>query len=211
MPFQLTTHYRIPEYAQDMLYIGVQNIEHVEPTRGELGEFALPYVVRDPHPAIYLMWGSVNGPLLGYWRSPKITNMGLSEQAYVPHLNLKWDGRIHVGGNVERIHAFQVEDTELIVAEIVGGVFADDYIGLPTLEDMRTGKNTRPVEQEPLRGDQVYTFLVEAESNFAALLQDALVSRITVDASGILAEDEEGWHQLLGLPLLLDTLTLIAP
>ena len=50
-----------------------------------------------------------------------------------------------------------------------------------------------------------------AESNLAALAQDALVSGLAVDAYTALANDANGWHEIVGLPLLLDTLTLLAP
>jgi len=148
------------------------------------------------------VWGSPDGPTLAYWRKVEPLTTGL---------NLNWDGRVHVGGFIDRIHAFAVEDMELLVAEIVGGVFADDYVGLPTLADMRAGRHTRPPDQDPIHTDQVYTFLVEAESHFAALLHDAMIGRISIDVSGALSSDEDSWHHIIGLPLLLDTLALIAP
>jgi hypothetical protein len=191
---QLTADLRLPAYARDMLYVVTENAS--AQTRGKNGLFSLDVA---PDGSLRLAWGAPNGPMLAIW------------EAIPQSLKLDWDGRVRIGGFIERLHALEVGGLEVIVIEVVGGPFAADYVGLPSLDDMRRGVFARPPDVEPLGKDQVYPFIVLAESNMAALAQDALVSGLSVDAYGALASDEGRWHEVVGLPLLLDRLTLLAP
>jgi hypothetical protein len=191
---QLSADFRIPAYAQDMLYVVTANIS--AQTRGKNGLFSLGAA---PDGSLWLAWGAPNGPMLAIWEDVPAS------------LKLKWDGRVRIGGFVERLHALEVGGLEVIVIEVVGGPFAADYVGLPSLDDMRRGVFARPPDAESLGRDQAYPFIILAESNMAALAQDALVSGLGVDAYGALANDEGRWHEVVGLPLLLDRLTLLAP
>ena len=67
--------------------------------------------------------------------------------------------------------------------------YSVSYIGLPSLADYRNGITGPTSSQQPISTDHVYPFIAEAESTYGALLQDALVSRIAVDAGGVLAPD----------------------
>ncbi len=146
-----------------------------------------------------ITWGAADGPTLAFWDNT------------ADWLNLRWDGRVKVGGFVERLHAREGGGRELVIAEVVGGPFAADHVGLPSLDDMRNGIFARPSEVEPLDGDQAYPFVILADSNLATLVQDALVSGLAVDVYGVLASEAGGWHEIVGLPLLMDSLTLLAP
>ena len=191
---QLSTEFRIPVYAQDMLY--VVSGDHSVQTTGKQGQFALD---TEPDEMLTLAWGTPDGPTLALWEEvPKSLKLG-------------WDGRVCIGGFIERLHAREVGGLEVVVIEVVGGPFASDYIGLPSLDDMRRGIFARSPDAEPVGDEHVYPFIVLAESNLAALAQDALVSGLSVDAYGVLADDDGQWHELVGLPLLLDSLTLLAP
>ncbi len=145
-------------------------------------------------------WGGADGPPLVFWESP-----------IEPFDALRaWDGRVKIGGFVERLHARQIGDVEFTVAEVVGGAFAADYNGLPTLDEMRRGIYARPADTEPRGSGHSYPLIMFSESNFAALAQDALVSGLAIDAVGRLAADSDGWHEVCGLPLLIESLTLLA-
>ena len=191
---QLTAEFRIPAYAQDMLYVVTE--DSAAQARDKQGLFSLDTAPDGP---LRLAWGAPAGPLLAIW-----------EPAPDP-LKLRWNGRVKIGGFIERLHAREVGGLEVIIVEVVGGPFAADYVGLPSLDDMRRGVFARPPNTEPLGTDQAYPFIILAESNMAALAQDALVSGLSVDAYGSLASEAGRWHEVVGLPLLLDTLTLLAP
>ncbi len=191
---QLTSNFRIPSYAQDMLYL--VSAGTATPARGKQGHFGME---RAPELPLRLVWGGANGPTLAVWQT--IPDQG----------NLEWDGRVRVGGFVQRLHARELGGLEIVIAEVVGGSFPVDHVGLPSLDEMRRGIFARPSDEEPLDQDQSYPFIILAESNLASLVQDALVSGIAVDAYGALASEAGGWHEVVGLPLLLDTLTLLAP
>ncbi len=190
---KLTGKYRIPPYAQDMLFIVTD--DHIEPLRGNQGnldDFSIKGLTR-------LNWGTPNGPTLVFWEN------GVSSR------DLHWEGRVKIGGFVERLHALEIGGLEVVIIEVGGGPLATDHIGLPSLADMQRGIFARPSDVEPLDNDRAYPFIILAESNLAALAQDALVSGIAVDVDGTLAEEAGKWHEIVGLPLLLESLTLLAP
>jgi hypothetical protein len=121
-----------------------------------------------------------------------------------------WDGRVLCGGFVARLHALQIADTPLIVAEIVGGVFPQGYTNLPSLESMQYGVGgARPPHAEPVGREMIFPFILDPDSHFAALAQDSLVAGIAVDAVGRLAPEAQGLHRICGLPLLAEAITLI--
>ncbi len=190
---QLSDDFAIPAYAQDMLYV-VSGDEQT-PTRGKYGKFKLD---QTPNGPVSIRWGAT-GPTLAAW----------NEAPDGP--NLAWDGRVKVGGFIERFHGLEVGGLEVVIAEVVGGPFPIDHVGLPSLDDMHHGIFARPSDAEPLGHDQAYPFVVLAESNLSTLVQDAMVSGLAVDAYGSLAGEAGRWHDVVGLPLLLDMLTILAP
>ncbi len=191
---QLAGDFHIPSYAQDMLYL--VSGEAVAQAQGKQGHFSLD---ETPEIPLRLVWGGADGPTLAVWQA-------LPEQG-----SLEWDGRVKVGGFIERLHARELGGLEIVIAEVVGGSFPVDHVGLPSLDEMRQGIYARPSDEEPFDQDEAYPFIILAESNLASLVQDALVSGLAVDAYGALASEAGRWHEVVGLPLLLDTLTLLAP
>jgi hypothetical protein len=194
---QLTGKYRIPAYAQAMLFLVPEGAQASQ-VQGERGSFSLD-AERTSSAPLRLAWGNAAGPILAVWDLPP------------GDLHLDWDGRVRVGGFIERLHAREVGGLEIVIADVVGGPLPADHVGLPSLDDMREGVYARTSDAEPLTRGQVYPFVSLAESNLAALAQDALVSGLAVDAYGSLAADDNRWHEVVGLPLLLDMLTLHAP
>lgn len=144
------------------------------------GEFEGQAVIR---------WGGAEGPLLGYAAT--------------------WDGAVRVGGFVERIHALDLDGTDLLFLEVIGGIFPADTLALPTLDDMKAGRYSRPATLEPLGADFSYFFATTTESDIASLAQDALVSGLSVDVVGRLADDDQNLHELCGLPLVPVSLSLL--
>lgn len=194
MSGRIAGRWRIPAYAQDMLYI--VSGESRAQLQGTDGQFVLEGELSDVLRITWAWWRV--GPTLVHWPLPLETD------------DLEWDGRVKVGGFVQRLHAREIGGMEIVIAEIVGGAFEASYGDLPSLEDMKGGIFARPADSEPLGTGQTYPFILNAESNFAALAQDALVSGLAVDAVGILADDDTGWQQVCGLPLLMESLTMLA-
>lgn len=190
---QLTDEFRIPVYAQDMLFIVTE--DGSAQAQGKQGKYALDGA---PQGTVRLTWGASDGPALAYWRENELPAA-------------RWDGRVKIGGFVERLHARELGGLEVVIIEVVGGLLPATHVGLPSLNDMRNGIFARPSDSEPFGSDQSYPFVILAESNLSGIAQDALVSGLAVDAYGSLASEAGRWHELVGLPLLLDSLTLLAP
>jgi len=67
-------------------------------------------------------------------------------------------------------------------------------------------------EPEPdITRDFTYTFLALADSIHAEYLHHALVSELAADCFAILGPQEGRWHEIVGMPLLVDGITLLAP
>jgi hypothetical protein len=185
--------WQIPPYAQDMLWLHCG--EHVAQASGPRGAFAFDSAGHE----IVLAWGVSEGPLLARWPLPRDGDP----------LILNWPGTVGVGGFVERLHVFETRGLEVMVAEIEGDVLPPGYRRLPTLADMKTGLFRRgdEVEARPF----LYTFLALADSVYAEYLHHAMVSGLAVDCCATLGPQAGRWHEIAGLPLLLDSVSLLAP
>ncbi len=146
---------------------------------------------------VYVHWGTSTGPLLMYAELP------------TDGKPLDWNGQVIVGGYIQQLHARRIADVDFLIATVLGGAFPTDHNTLLTLDDARRGVFSHADDAEP-SGDYIYPFIIAADSHFAALAQDALVSNLVVDMTGRLAEDADRWHEICGLPLILDALTLYA-
>jgi hypothetical protein len=164
------------------------------PTSGKQGEFTLAAPLTAP---VALRWGTAHGPTLTLLPVPPAGSRSLG-----------WQGQVIVGGFIDRIHACEIGGLEVAIVEVVGGAFAAGHTALPSLTDMRGGVFARPSNAEPHTSGDSFPLIALAESSVAALAQDALVSGLAVDAYGRLADEAGGWHEALGLPLLLEALTL---
>ncbi len=186
--------WRIPPYAREMLW--VQQGDQAVQAHGERGTFALASY-SDP---IALVWGAPGGPPLAIWPPP--------DAPFV----LGWDGTVQIGGFVERLHMQESHRLELVIAEIDGAPLAHTYRRLPTLADMRAAPFRRLPEPD-LASETRHTYCVLApvESVLADYLHHAMVSELAVNCFTALGPQEGEWHALVGMPLLLESLTLLAP
>ncbi|MBN1679655.1 MAG: hypothetical protein JW966_05140 [Anaerolineae bacterium] len=191
-------HWRIPAYAQDMLWM--QQNDHAARVSGPRGAFALD-VPGEGHAAMVVAWGTAGGPPLTIWHRPD------TQAPFV----VGWQGTVGVGGFVERLHVFETRGLELVIAEVNGGLLPPDTRALPTLAQMQTAPFSRREQSEqPLAHDFTYTFIAMADSAHAEYLHHAMVSELAVDCWATLAPQAGDWHTLVGLPLLLNTITLLA-
>lgn len=187
--------WRIPVYAQSMLW--VQSGECTAPASGPLGKFTLEPPGQDGG-ELRLAWGVPGGPLLGVWPTPAAA--------------MDWRGEVAVGGFVERLHVLERHGLELVIAEIVGDGLPFGYSALPTLEQMRRAPFSRQNAPESSGARlHTYTLVMLADSVHAEYIHHAMVSELAVDCFVSLGPQDGHWHEIVGLPLLVESLSLLAP
>lgn len=191
--------WRVPVYAQTMLWLK----ENDAATRleGARGAFELD-VADDGVGFLDLVWGVVDGPLLARWP------VTLADDP----VTLGWRGMVAVGGFVERLHAFEARGLELVVAELEGALLPPNYPRLPTLEQMRRGVFVREDSGDSADvPEHTYTLVALADSIHAEYLHHAMISELAVDCFTMLGPADGMWHEIVGLPLLVETVSLLAP
>lgn len=188
----------IPAYARDMLWIsdGMRQV----PARGERGAFDLP-AGATAAPILRLEWGAPGGPPLAQW----------AIAAEADGLTLDWAGMVAIGGFVERLHVREVRGLALLIAEVNGRMLPEGIAGLPTLEDFRRGAELPGPEDHPELPEYRYPVLTPADGVLADYLHHALVSELAVDCHAVLGPQAGRWQSIVGLPLLLEGLTLWGP
>lgn len=187
-----------PPYALDMLWLTTAS---GEASALQLdGSFSLENVTY-PVSALQLRWGNARGSVLTIWET---------NTTQTP-LQLKWDGKTTIGGFVERTHILEFNDMPMMVVEIVGGVYPRSFMMLPSLEQLQmTDAFTRDQQPDPSEEENWYSVLLPLESPFVDFVHHALVNGSAIDAYAHLANDDDNWHQLTGMPLILEQLTLLS-
>lgn len=193
---QLTSSWRIPTYAQDMLWLVTE--ESAVQVEGEHGSFKLEY----PSNELTLHWGTEDGPAL----------MQFNWQADT----LDWSGEVRIGGRIDYIHMMQLPGAEFDVAMLPcwGKPLQPSLLPYP---DVRQRKNLPYASLEFEDGlaenteEGLTTWLVEAESPLLAMAQDALSNDNDLYLWGYLANEVNGFHVHFALPLLLTGLTYFPP
>lgn len=177
---------KIPMYARDMLWL----------TTGETfatNQFDQAMDVPDDQPLL-LRWGHPQGSVLARWPSPVE--------------KIKWDGQTYVRGTVEAVHLLTVKNLELMVVEVVGNVPVTPLTRFPSLADLQA----QPFERSPFRESDMlpgwYAFLLPLDSPLGDFAHHSLTHGGTIDAYGTLSDDKSGFYHLVGLPLLMESLTL---
>lgn len=189
----------IPTYAQTMLWLASDD-ESVQPA-GPHGAFELS-VPDNGDGVLRLAWGVANGPLLAQWPVTLID----------APITLEWRGIVGVSGYVERLHAFEVRGLELVVAEIVGALLPLNYPRLPTLEHMRHGIFQRDdLPQTPYASEYTYPLIALGDSICADYLHHAMISELAVDCFSTLGAQDGQWHAIVGLPLLVESVSILSP
>lgn len=174
----------LPRYAQDMLWL-TDNKTLAIPVA--------PLIELDASssPPLTLRWGSKKGAPLVHW----------DESAEI----LAWDGVLTVRGHVEAAHILD----EIIVLELRGAILPNTSPQLPSLDDLRDDTFHRePTFYTPTDKSAWYGMVVPLESPLVDFAQQALVGSQLVDCTASFAPDKTGLHHVVGMPLLLDSLTL---
>lgn len=179
---------KLPDYAKDMLWI----------TSG--GDFQtqvpdnLQIEVDNPIHGLTLRWGTSEGSPMRHW--PTVTK------------NIVWNGHVRVAGHVECLHLMTFDELELLVVELRGSLLPMERPRFPSLEDLKKSPFERDIFIES--ESAWYSFLLEADNPMTDFVHHALVNGYSMDCYGKLADDASGFHHIIGMPMLLESLTLYA-
>lgn len=143
-----------------------------------------------------LRWACADGAPLARWNALPET--------------LSWNGKLRVGGHVDAAHFITLGELDLMIIEVLGNLLPLSVKRLPELSDLQAGFYMRDDETIEDEQDYWYAFILSLDDPKADFAHHALVNGSAVDLYGHLAEDEAGFQSLVGLPLLLDSLTLFA-
>lgn len=179
----------VPLYAKNMLWM--TSSAGFEQRLPESLQMTLPELSE----GLTLRWGTAQGSPLRYWSDTT--------------KNLIWNGHVRVNGHIDCSHLMTLEHTEILILEIHGSLIPLDQPRMPSLEDLKKS----PFERSPFLEnieEAWYAFVLELDSPFADFTHHALVNGQAIDCYGRLADEAAGFHRLVGLPLLLESLTLYA-
>lgn len=182
----------LPAYAENMVWLKPDNgpAIQIQPQ----GQADIPSAA-----AFTLHWAHPEGSPLHRWTS--VTD----------NSRLTWNGIVRLGGFVDRSHIIEFHGLGLMVVELMGSIYLPaDYPSLPTLADLQTSPYRREDARYP-EPEHWYSLLIDLDSPFADFLHHALVNGNAIDCTASLGDDGGGWHELVGLPLLVESLTLLSP
>ena len=191
--FQLTSDWRIPSYAQAMIW--AKNEIDAAQAEGNQGTVTMQ-VDKSP---ITLHWGGPQGPA--------ITQIKWQPQ------DLQWDGSIRIGGMVDAIHlsAFPGIEEAIAVVHIGGQPLLPDTVAFAKGSQRQAIPYADPEWMEGIDSEVAFgytTWLVGEDSPLYAVIYDALSSKMPIHAYGLLPSVTQGWHQQLALPILLQSVTV---
>ncbi len=190
--------WQIPAYAQTMLFVQSAQISP-RPTTGPRGTFTLPEKGAAYSEPFIVRWGHAEGPPLGTF-----TLRGNPPSAH-------WDGAIVVGGAVGSLQVEETRGMPLVIAHIEGAPLDRAQVTRPTLQEMTTPVLARQNDSVPRPATFfTYTIIVGAESPLADYLFQAMALDLGVVCTARLGPDEGKWHEVSGLPLLGEKLTVSA-
>ena len=193
---QLTDSWRIPDYAQDALWL--QTDSGSVQTEGPHGLFELDA----PAQTLILRWGGEAGPALAYLRWQVDS--------------LAWDGVIRVGGYIDSIHLTNVTSKldPLAVITIVGQPLKSEGHGYQTAAQRHRLPYPPPNFHHSIAADvpgSVSTWLIPDASQFFGTVQETMMSNLRLHVYGNLADDASGWSSTFALPILLKSMTVFGP
>lgn len=195
-PFEQLHLAHLPSYTRGHLWLTTPDGQAVQINRD--GSFVLPE--RDQ---LELRWAHPEGSALTTW--PNLTG----ENRY----QLEWDGIVRLGGFIDRTHILEdLQGIPLMVVELTGGAYPADYRRWPTLNTLREGAYSRDDvdEIDPSDSGHWYSLLLSLDSPLVDFVHHALVNGSTVDCYATFGEENARWQDLIGLPLLLDSITLLS-
>jgi hypothetical protein len=194
---QLTSTWKIPDYAREALWIESDSSESAQ-TEGEFGLFTLSA----PASVINVRWGAEDGCILARLKWQADT--------------LEWDGSARIGGYIDAIHLTEIPGSPVAIAVLFmgGQPLKPAFAPYPNAQQRlmipphNTDFHAGLAAEAP---ESLTTWLVPEDSPLMTFTQDAMLQNTRLYCFGRLAEKESGWDRHFALPLLLESVTLFAP
>jgi len=126
--------------------------------------------------------------------------------------SLDWTGAVRLGGFVTAIHFAHLAQLEMDLAVMT----VEAYPLKPDVKPYLSASHRDNFPYAPAdflsgidddQSEGVTTWLADMDSPLVGLMQDAMNQAHRVYAFGQLASDEQGWHHLFALPILLESVT----
>ena len=106
------------------------------------------------------------------------------------------------------LHIMSVDELDLMVIEVSGGLIPDGFTRLPSLEDLKQNTFRRDSFYSGEQDEHWYAFLLPLESPLVDFAHHALVNGHAVDCYGSLADEQAELHKMVGMPFLLESMSL---
>jgi len=180
-----TLSLHLPAYAQDLLCLVDETGESL-PVAAQ-GETSYTLAA----PPYQLRWGHPQGTPLAEWQSPPET----------------WEGAVRLSGHIELCHLLRLKNTEFMVCELHASLIPTETPRFPLIQDFRAGRFERDLFFTT-RESAWYPCLLTLDSPWSDFIQPALANGQRVDVYASLASEKSGLQHVLGLPLVLESLTL---
>ena len=182
--------WQLPIYAQPYITVNTSAQQQL-PVDGEQGTFD----IENAPDSVTVSWGTA-----------PLTQLAWQDQS------LNWDGSVRLGGFVTAIHFRNMANLDMELAIMT----VEAYPLKPDVKPYLSAKDRAQVPYQPadfLDGiddglpEGVTTWLADIESPLVGLMQDAMNQGHRVYAFGQLASEEQGWHHVFALPILLEAVT----
>lgn len=186
--------WEIPEYLRNMLYL--ESDGSAAKVQGETGLFELS----EPAQRLILRWGGATGP-------------ALNELRWQPD-SLDWEGDVRLGGKIESIHVTETgEDFPLCIVTLNGVPLKAGYKPFSLARLVKhppMSHNQNSVEMFALTKVEptISTWLVMFDNPMAEVVNQALLHNRHIHLFGTFAPEVLGWHNLITMPILLESATL---
>ena len=180
----------VPHYGRDMLWLTAGPDFRMR-ISGNAGED----VIIPTDEIVQLRWGTSDGSPVAVWQNPGNA--------------LVWQGQVNVRGRVDSAHILTIGKREIMIVEITGTPIAVERKRLPSLERLREGPYESEVFAPYPQAEFWYGYLLSLDSPLADFAFQAMQQRALLDCYGTLAQDAAKFHALVGMPALLESLTIL--
>lgn len=171
----------VPNYALPMLWLAAPDRSPQQLTTNE--------TMIEGGDDLALRWGTPDGAVLFHWEGQSI----------------RWLGAVAIEGHIDRLHIID----DLIVIEVIGYPIEIRQRRLPTLAMLKEEPFDRDSFASYPDDEYWYAFVMDIDSDFVDFANHALVNGGLVQLFGGLATDDNDLQRVVGLPLVLDSMTLL--
>jgi hypothetical protein len=177
----------LPSYAPPLLWL---SCDHIQQAYSHPDSF--PYPPGDS--PLFLRWGHPGGSPLAVW----------PERPAKPI----WDNRALINGHIDTLHLLSFKGEDLALIEVRGSPLSLQTPRFPSLADLQNSDFERDFDGLLEEKLYWYAFIIPLDSPLLDFAQQAFVNGNAVDFYAGLAPHTSHYQSLVGLPLILDSLTM---